>query len=56
MTEIETDKPYFNTFEQSKDNSGKPTRSDIHYSGFGQIPHERDLAIFPTGTYKPQGL
>ena len=28
----------------------------IEKSGFGQIPHERDLAFFPTGTYKLQGL
>ena len=27
-----------------------------HCSGFGQIPHERDVAIFSTGTYNPQGL
>ena len=27
-----------------------------HCSGLGEILHEMDLAIFPTGTYKPQGL
>ena len=27
-----------------------------HSSGFGYIPHGRDLAIFKTGTYMPDGL
>ena len=32
------------------------SKSNTHCSGFGQITHERDLAFFPTGTYKLQGL
>ena len=31
------------------------SQSPLCCSGFGQIPHDRDLAFFPTGAYKPQG-
>ena len=28
---------------------------NIHCSGFSQIPQEKDMAIFSTGTYPPLG-